>query len=194
MAAATFCVVAAVVLTVFWVRSYRTAERLHGWVSSNRCFLIASKQGRVIATSFPPAFHPSFWTWEVRRYPVDHPRSFPDNSTLKRESHFGFGIIHRSYYSLDQLFGPPQASALLRMPIESEQPQPNNPPVIQAYANFVTLSGTGVIVPYWFLVFFFVANAGVLYRKHPWRFSLRDIFVAVTLIAVLLGLVAVIDN
>src|SRR5215211_7246449 len=92
LTAATFCVLAAVVLTVFWVRSYRTAERLHGWVSSDRCFLIASKQGRVIATSFPPAFDPNFWKWEVRRYPVDHPLSFPDNSTLKHQSRFGFGL------------------------------------------------------------------------------------------------------
>ena len=126
---------------------------------------------------------------------MDSPLSFPDNDSLKKHtSRFGFGITRVYWYSLDQLFSPRQAGLLLPMPTTAEPDRSNSPPVIQAYSNFVTLAGTGVIVPYWFLVSVFATNAGLLCRARPWRFSLRDLFVAITLIAVLLGLVALIDN
>lgn len=195
IAAISFFVVAAVVTTVFWVRSYRYAERIHGWLSDQRCFVVASKQGRILAMSFPPAFHPAFWRWEIRRYPVKHRYSLPNEWQRKLwDSRFGFGIIHSYIYSLEQLWAPPRVAIGSPIPIASDAPPSSAPRVIVSFANFVTFRGTGLIVPYWFLVSLFTANAIVLSLNRPWQFSLRRLFVFVTVVAVLLGLVAAIDN
>lgn len=185
--------IAAIATTTMWVRSYTYAERLHGWLAARRCFLVASQQGRIVAMSFPPAFHPAHWRWQICRYSINNPLAFPGSDLRKHESCLGFGIITDPLYTLDQLFSPPRAASTPSLP---PQPDPTTAaaPFILSYANFVVLRGAGIIVPYWFLVTLFAANGLALSLKRPWQFSLRGFFIFVTLVAFLLGLVAVIDN
>jgi hypothetical protein len=194
VAGIALCVTAGILTSVFWVRSYRSADRLHGWLSDNRCFLIASKEGRVLAMSFPPAFHPQFWRWEIRQYPVNNPLAFPDNEVYKNASRLGFGIIRSAYYSLDQLFSAARRDANAPFASDLAQSEWTSSRVIVSYANFVTFRGMGLVVPYWFLVTFFIANAIALSLRRPLRFSLRGVFVVVTVVATLLGLVVVMNN
>jgi hypothetical protein len=52
-------------------------------------------------------------------------------------------------------------------------------------------AGPYVTTPYWFLVFVSAAIAILLQWRYPYRFSLRTLLIATTLIAMGLGLVAV---
>jgi hypothetical protein len=194
IAALAFFIAAGLALTILWVRSYRVAERLHGRLAADRLFIVASKEGRVTAILFPPAFHPGHWRWQIRRYPVENELAFPDEYVRQHESILGFGVFHQAYYSLDQLFGPPRISSDSSIQFNSDAPRNVNSRFIESYANFVTLDGIGIIVPYWFLVAMAAANAFVLWIKRPWRFSLRSLFVIVTLVAILLTMVVVLDN
>jgi hypothetical protein len=58
----------------------------------------------------------------------------------------------------------------------------------------ITLMGGGLIVPYWCLVMLTGIVFAVLRIRRPWRFSLRSMMTAVTFVAIVLALSAVIDR
>jgi hypothetical protein len=67
----------------------------------------------------------------------------------------------------------------------TEFPKPNRSS--QVWGHFeLSYAHTGVCVPYWFLLTSFAALAAAPW--FPWRFSLRNLFIATTLVAVVLGL------
>jgi hypothetical protein len=54
--------------------------------------------------------------------------------------------------------------------------------------SFLTLSGVNATLPYWFFVGLALAFAALFTFKKSWRFSIRSILIATTLLAVALGL------
>jgi len=71
---------------------------------------------------------------------------------------------------------------------------PEGATILISGAAIATLRGWGVIVPYWFLVLV-AGMLGVVVRlERPWRYSTRTLLIAITFVAILLGLVAGLDN
>jgi hypothetical protein len=54
--------------------------------------------------------------------------------------------------------------------------------------------GSAMQVPYWFLVLTSGSLAMVLRLRWPWRFTLRSLFIATTVLAVVLGMIAWLDR
>jgi hypothetical protein len=184
IAVAVLSVAAILSLVVLWVRSYERAERLHGWLSERQAFMIASKQGEVAALTFKPNFHPGFWKWEVRWFPLDSSLSFPSGDMRQYDSVLGFGMIREPIYTLTQLMGPARIDpgSTIRF-VEQEDLQRRH-----SYANFVVLRGTALVVPFWSLVLLTTAIAGIAQIKRRPRFSLRGLLIAVTVVAIALAL------
>ena len=61
-------------------------------------------------------------------------------------------------------------------------------------ASSATLQGWGVSAPFWFLVLMTASSAIALWMERPWRFSIRSLLIAVTVIATVLGLVVAFDK
>ena len=57
-----------------------------------------------------------------------------------------------------------------------------------------TLRGSGIVVPYWFLVLLCGLAATALQLERPWRYTTRSLFIAFTFVAIVLGLVAKLDR
>ena len=66
--------------------------------------------------------------------------------------------------------------------------------VMMLGAATATLRGSGVIIPYWFLVLFATAVGYVLTLRRPWQFSTGNLLVMVTLVTVVLGLGVTLDR
>jgi hypothetical protein len=143
IAALIFFIAVGLALTILWVRSYRVAERLHGRLATDKLFIVASKEGRVTAIIFPPAFHGDHWRWQIRRYPVKNELAFPDEYVRQHESILGFGVFHQAYYSLDQLFGRPRVSADSSIRFNFDAPRNVNSRFIESYANFGSWMASG---------------------------------------------------
>ena len=50
--ASVLCLVACVALVALWVRSYRTADRLHGRFWGRQSFIVGAKDGRLVVAAF----------------------------------------------------------------------------------------------------------------------------------------------
>jgi hypothetical protein len=74
-------------------------------------------------------------------------------------------------------------------------PRPENPhgKLLFHYSTTTTLHGTGVIIPYWFLVLLSGTVAALPHVGWPPRLSMRGMFGVMTFASVLLGLVAWLD-
>ena|SRR5688572_15265326 len=166
------------VLIALWVRSYHDADRIHGplW---QRSFLVASKQGRITAVAFRrwPG-DADAWTLGFHTFPVDDEMSFPLGSVRQYEATLGFGSIANPTYMLTRstFETPPGATILI------------------SGAAVLTLRGSGVLVPFWFLVLVSAILGVALRMKRPWRYTTRSLLIAFTFVAMLLGLVAWLDN
>jgi hypothetical protein len=161
-----------------WIRSYHSADRLHGRFWERHSFLVASKEGRLIAVAFQSHGAPGWWKWETRSYPVNDELSFPFGSVRQYESALGFGWIVQPAY----------------MVMRSTRTLQDGTQISLFGAAIASLNGSGLIVPYWFLVLMTAALAFTLKLKWPLRFSIRGLFVAVTMVAIVLGLVSVLDR
>ena len=176
--ASVFSVVACVALVALWVRSYEQADRLHGRFWGRQSFLIASKQGRVAAVAFRWHGAADWWQWGKFTYAVDDEMSFPVGSVRPYESGLGFGYVKNPVY----------------MVMRSTFETPEGATILISGAAVATLRGWGMIVPYWFLVLL-AGLLGVAARlEKPWRYTTRSLFIAITFVAILLGLVARLDN
>lgn len=165
-------------LVAFWVRSYHSADRLHGRVWGKRSFIVASKQGRVTVVGFLWHGAPNWWTWELRSHPADDVMSFPVGDVCQYEKGLGFGTISQPLYLV---MNPTQQTA-------------QGVTMILSGAATAALRGAGVIMPYWFLVLISATLSTVLAINRTWRFSMRSLFVAITLLAVVLALVGALGD
>ena len=176
--ASVFSVVACVALVALWVRSYEQADRIHGRLWERQSFLVASKQGRVTAVAFRWHGAEKWWQWGTHTFAVDDEMSFPVGSVRQYESGLGFGYVKNPVY----------------MVMRSTFETPEGATILISGAAVATLRGWGMIVPYWFLVLLAAGVGVALQLEKPWRYTTRSLLIAVTFVAILLGLVAGLDN
>jgi hypothetical protein len=111
-------------------------------------------------------------------YSVHYDLSFPIGDARQYGAAFGFGLFrHPPYMVARTNFETPPCGTLFI-----------------SGASSVMLTGWGVIVPFWFPMLVTAALGAVLWREKPWRFSTRGLFIAVTVICVVLGLAAALDT
>ncbi len=108
------CVLAAVlplVLIPMWMRSYHRGDEMCIGLWGDRAAIVASKQGRVVATwVYRTSFiRPKRWTISSHSY--DDGTSFPVGQIRDYESKLGFGRIIHPAYVLD--FDAPHGTALV---------------------------------------------------------------------------------
>jgi hypothetical protein len=168
----------AAALVALWYRSYDHADRVHGRFWERNSFLIASKQGRVTAVAFRWHGAPNWWQWGVHSFAVDDEMSFPVGTVRQYESGLGFGTISNPTY----------------MVMRSTFETPEGATILISGAAVATLRGSGIIVPYWFLVLVAGLLAIVVTLERPWRYTTRSLLIAFTLVAIVLGLSAGLDN
>ena len=176
--ASVACIVATLALIAMWVRSYYQADRLHGRISGRQSFVIASKQGRVATLAFRWHGAENWWQWGLHTYAVDDEMSFPVGSVRQYEAALGFGYVKDPVY----------------MVTRSNFETPEGATILISGAAIATLRGRGIIVPYWFLVLVAGVLGVVVRLERPWRYSTRTLLIAITFVAILLGLVAGLDN
>ncbi len=172
------CLATGAALVALWVSSYDHADRVHGRFRERNSFLIASKQGRVTAVAFRWHGAPNWWQWGVHSFGVDDEMSFPVGSMRQYESGLGFGTISDPTY----------------MVTRSTFETPEGATILISGAAVATLRGSGIIVPYWFLVLAAGLLAIVAALERPWRYTTRSLLIAFTLVAMVLGLAAGLDN
>ena len=165
-------------LIVMWIRSYKSADRLHGRMWERQSCLVASKQGRVVFLWFKAHGHPDWWKWETLSYSIDDIMSFPAGDIRQYENGYGFGTLHDPMYFVM----PPTIRAA-----DGTQWHVNG-------AATASLRGSGVIMPYWVLLLVASVTAALFTFRKPWRFSLRGLMAVVALVAASFGLRAIIDR
>ncbi len=168
----------ACLLIGLWIRSHTSADRLHGCIYGRKSFLLGSKQGRVVFLYFKSHGHANWWKWETRSYPVDDELSFPGGDPRRRDSIAGFSTINNPIYYV----------------MRPTYQRPDGTTVMMLGAATATLRGSGVILPYWFLVLSATLLSGMLMLRRPWQFSIRTLLIAVTLSATVFGFVAILDQ
>lgn len=171
--ATAFFVVVCALLIALWVRSYQTADRLHGRIWFPESFLLAAKEGSVTLVVLRWHGAANWWQWEIQSYSVDDEMSFPVGPVDQYESALRFGWITNPIY----------------MVMPSTQTLADGSQVSMWGAATATLRGGGPIVPFWFLVVLCGVLAAVPWFKPAWRFSLRTLLIVITLVALVLGLV-----
>jgi hypothetical protein len=72
--------------------------------------------------------------------------------------------------------------------------RPGRQLIVHSYANFVVFRGNGLVIPYWSLVVLAMANALGILAMRPISFGIRAMFLAITLVAALLGAVQIVNN
>jgi hypothetical protein len=178
VAATLLSIGACVVLVALWVRSYDMADRVHGRFWDRNSFLVASKQGRITAVAFHWHGAPNWWTWGIRSFAVGDEMSFPVGSVRQYESALGFGMVRNPPY----------------MVMRSTFETPEGATILISGAAMATLRGSGVIVPYWFLLLVAGLLGIALRLERPWRYTTRSLLIAITLVALVLGLATGLDN
>lgn len=91
---------------------------------------------------------------------------------MRRQTRLGFGWIRDPIYHV----------------MHSTQTLPDGTEVTFLGAATAGLRGAGPIVPYWFLTLLIAGMGGVAYMRWPPRFSVRHMFVAITIVAIVLAI------
>ena len=190
--AAFLCLIATVaVLVVFWVRSYRHADRIHGRIWGSESFVIASKQGRLTVVTFRDPEDGTMrswapWRWGVYSCPANQ-ESFPLGDLRDVDTVLGFGILDRPVVLVP--FTPQEPAESGSVEYVEEQDL-----IVTMGSDVIFLNGTGLILPYWFLAFVAIAMAIAVQMSFRWRFGLRGMLIAITCIALLMGMAAVLER
>jgi hypothetical protein len=177
-ALSVLCLVSCGAVVTLWVRSYRQADRIHGRCWDRQSILAASKQGRVTIVAFRWHGANNWWQWGLSTFAVDDEMSFPVGSVRQYESVFGFGMLHDPLY----------------MVTRSTFETPEGATILISGAAVATLRGSGIVVPYWFLVLLAGLLGIVLRLERPWRYTTRSLLIAITFVAIVLGLAAGLDH
>ena len=157
------------ITTLCWARSYSSADRIHGRLWRRASFLIASKQGRLVAS---PGGDPKWWNWEFRSYSVDDELSFPVGPIHQYESTLGIGWIKNPFYSA----------------MRSTQILPDGTKVRVLGAATETFQGHAVQISHWLVALALASAFGLVYARG--RISLRVLFLWLTVTALAFGLAA----
>jgi hypothetical protein len=161
-------------LAAMWFRSYRHGDRMHGRLWGRESFLISSKQGAVTFLQFRSHGHEQWWQWEFRSYGTSDEMSFPVGDIDQYQGALGFGILQKPFYYV------------MRPVIDTPQGQ-----VTLMGAASTSLRGSGLIVPYWFLMLVFGVLAAILAVKRSVRFRLSSLLLVVTGTGIVVGIARV---
>jgi hypothetical protein len=83
---------------------------------------------------------------------------------------------------------------LSRVTNESDRPEPGGP-FYQRLGSYLRINpSTVLMLPYWFLVLVSGSLAMIFRLRWPLQFNLRSLFIATTLLAVVLGMIAWLDR
>lgn len=159
-------------LIVLWYHSYDVAELWPGRVLADRTYLVASKQGAVVIMVLRRHGAPGWWEKQRRSYPVDDELAFPHVDMRHYRQTLGFGWIENPLY----------------MVMRSTQTLANGKQFMMFGAATASLRGAGPVFPYWFLVLLVSGISAISVSKWPPRISLRGLFIAVTVVAITLGM------
>jgi hypothetical protein len=179
-----------VFLVSMWNRSHTIADELHGrfWTRGSfrtspnapkYSFIIASKEGCATLLPYRWLGQDGWFGWEAKCRPVESDLSFPEGRMQYYNRFLGFGILHNPEYHLFPGHVPEHLMSVL-----THRYTIYNPP---------KLFGTGVIIPYWFLVLLSGIIAALPRLRWPPRISLRGVFIVMTFASLLLGLVGWLD-
>jgi hypothetical protein len=171
IAFSAMCLIACVLLIALWVRSYRKVDELHGRLWGQQSFLFGSKEAFVIGIVFDSKSLPNDWQWEFHSATVD---DYDQSFHLEEPQGYGFiDSLGIGWYDHPTYKSPGEPFLIF---------------MTQWWR--ATLNGVGVVCHYRWLVLI-TATSGVApwIRKLKWRFSLRTLLIATTLVAVVLGLV-----
>ena len=164
-------------LAALWWRSYWTADRIVVPLIGSQRILFASKQGRLIGGVFSgplePLRSPGQWS-----YLVNDDMSFPIGDARQYDAALGFGLLRNPQYMVGR----------------STFETPTGGTIYISGAASARLGGWGLSVPFWFLVLATGAAGVALSRERPWRYSVRSLFIAVTVVAIVLGFVVALDK
>ncbi len=177
IAASVCCFAVCAALVALWVRSYYCADRILGTLWGPQQFVVGAKQGRLTGVLFDWPRTP-LCTPGVFSYAVGDELSFPIGDARQYDAALGFGLLRQPQYMVGR----------------STFETPTGGTIYISGASSATLEGWGVSVPFWFLVLSTGGMGIALSRERPWRFSIRGLFIAVTVIAVVLGLVVAVDK
>ena len=170
----------AVLLCVLWVRSYRTCDRVSSRLADRTSAIVVSYAGHLSAV-FTDLEH-LHWTWpkwdsgpvlpnQLTVRPLYDHVSWDDTDLVwPQRPRMGFGWISQTLY----------------MNIPNGEVGWN--PQGMTGRSFAADS-TGLIMPHWFGVLIFASLAGIPWTLWRWRFSLRTLLIATTLVAVVLGMI-----
>jgi hypothetical protein len=162
------CLIACVLLTVLWVRSYKTVDELHGRLLGQQSLLVGSKTGFLAGIVFQSDASTIDWQWEIHSTKVDdEEQMFHLEGSQGYVDSLGIGWYdHPTYHSQEKwYFGI-------------------------TYGWSTPLNGVGVLCRYWLLVLA-TALCGVVvapWKLVSWRFTTCTLLIATTLVAVVLGL------
>jgi hypothetical protein len=175
--ASALCLAACLLLALVWVRSYYMADRIVANPWGSQRLLLGAKQGRLVGIVFdwPPQ---PLCSPGVFSYPVGDELSFPIGDARQYDGALGFGWLRNPQYMVGR----------------STFETPTGGTIYISGASSATLHGWGASVPFWFLACSTALAALALWRERPWRFSIRGLFIGVTVIAMVLGLVVALDK
>jgi len=93
-------------------------------------------------------------------------------------------IVNKSNLGFEMIRQPPYFIPELKEQV------PSKPGVVTIWnAGVMFLKGSGVMIPDWILILMMGTIAAAPWIRWRWKFSLRTLLIATTLIAVVLGLV-----
>jgi hypothetical protein len=171
------CLAACFVLALVWLRSYYVADRIVANPWGSQRLLLGAKQGRLVAVVFnwppQPLCAPGLFS-----YVVGDDLAFPIGDARQYDAALGFAVLRNPQYMVGR----------------STFETPTGGTIYISGASSATLHGWDASVPFWFLVLSTAVAGIVLRRERPWRFSIRGLFIAVTIIAVVFGLVVALDK
>jgi hypothetical protein len=172
--AAVGSVLSFLLLLPLWFHSYDFAHHIRWSVGSKTNFVVASKQGRLIALVFRWQVAPDFSRWGTGRVPVYTEASYPKGDMIQQTNALGFGRVTNPGY-----------------------PELLSGAIAGAAAGGVIPTASyhgGVVVPFWFVTGLLAALAGALAIGRFWRFSTFSLLFLTTFIATMLGLFIFLDN
>ena len=177
IAASVCCLAVCVALIAVWARSYSRADRILGTLWGSQQFVVGAKHGRLVGVVFDWPRQP-LCVPGVFSFAVGDELSFPIGDARQYDAGLGFGRLRQPQYMVGR----------------STFETPTGGTIYISGASSATLEGWGVSVPLWFLMLMSGALGIALSRERPWRFSIRGLFIAVTLVAVVLGMAVAFDK
>jgi hypothetical protein len=157
-----------------WLWSYTCDEGIHGSWNEKRDFQLVSMQGRLAFLTLPKNSRPGLGYWP--QTPLDDHKNHEGEAPI----HYDFDLIPFKSWQWSRISSP----AVRQQGITAG---------LGLSASYGA-TAAWLIVPYWLLVLTSGSLAMLSRIQWPGRFNLRSLFVAVTFLAIVLGMSAWLDR